>query len=325
MIKLVLRLGILAAVVLAVGGYCSTASAQESIAAPSTLAIHTAYAYHDILGNGDGSVAVLVRYAIDYADPDLPSSSIDELLAVQLSAAAPVVSAQPFPYVRQGFGQGLVGFFIPAPADIESDTDLTVSLLYFPGGITGADPHETSVLWRTRTVFEADLIDALRTVQRSPAWVASEAEAIDGEGNLTASGQSYAASAIPYVSTLAPGLYLQVLQDVTVRRAEIGDTYAQELQNTGGSARWRSQFNSTAEWLGQPVIMITTIATLILGLIAAYFFQKVSGSQLTTLPVIALSLAGGALVGWVSLAFIGVLAFAGLLVVAFVVILKRAS
>ena len=97
------------------------------------------------------------------------------------------------------------------------------------------------------------------------------------------------------------------------------------MDDTEGSEQWRIQFNELADLVGQPVVMVTTLATLILGGIGAFWIQKLSGSQLTTLPVMALSLGGGALVGWVDLQFIGLIGFFALLVLVFVLILKRAA
>ena len=319
--RLLLRLGLLIAVVFAVGSYCGIASAQ-AVATPSTLEIVSATAYYDVPDSGNSSVTVLVQYHIDYADA-LPPQSIDQLLAIKLDGPSEaLVASQPFPYRRQGFGYGVVGFFLPHPSGLTSSSALRVSLFYFPGYISSSDTQDTAVTWRPAGEFSQGVIDNLRRLETS---YEGEVDLLDDADNLTAAGAIYARNSIPYLATLAPDLYTQQLHEIEVQRREIGSAYADELADTGGGARWRTQFNSTAEWLGQPVIMITTIVVVILGLIAAWFIQKISKSQLVTLPVLAISLAGGALLGWVHLGLIGITAFFSLLILAFVLVLKRSG
>ena len=328
MIRLVLKVSFLVLFLVCVGGVCRAAYAQGAIPAPSTAEILSATAYYEVLENSSGNITVLVQYEIGYTAEDVPAASIDTLLAVRVSYVngdnVDLVSAQPFPYHNDGYGQGVVGFFLPDHGVIDKTTPLRVSIFYFPGGIDAStvSTPPTPVVWRDRTAFASDVVDALRIVERS--WDGA-VELLDSGDRLTAAGEIYAGGSVPYLQRLAPSLYTQRLHQTQTDRQEIGDSYAEVLQNTGGDVDWRTQFNSTADLLGQPVIMVSTFVVILLGGISAWFIQKISGSGLTTLPVMAIALAGGALVGWVHLAFIGILGFAALLVFAFVVILKRAG
>ena len=320
--RLLIRLGLLIGVVIAIGSYCRPAAAQETVATPDTLELLSATAYYDVLDRDDSSVAVLVLYHIDYTGDTLPVQSIDQLLAVQLDGPdGAIVTAQPFPYRRQGFGYGVVGFFLP-DSGLSSSSSLRVSLFGFPGYLSLTDHRETAVEWRPRADFAADVVGLVRRVEVS---FEGDVELLDDGDNLTTAGAIYTSNSIAYLQTLAPELYAQRLHEIEVERRRVGDTYARELANIEGNDRWRMQFNSLAELLGQPVVMVTTLVVLVLGGIAAFWIQKLSGSQLTTLPVIALALGGGALVGWVDLAFIGIIGFFALIVLVFVLILKRAA
>ena len=326
MIRWILRLLFLGGAFLAVASYCHPAAAQEAVATPDTLQLLSATAYYDILDDGDNSVAVLVSYHIDYTGDTLPVQSIDQLLAVQLDGPdGAIVTAQPFPYRRQGFGYGVVGFFLPADSGLSRSSSLQASLFGFPGYLELTDHQETAVEWRPRADFTADVVSLVRRVE---VQFEGDVELLDDGDNLTTAGAIYTANSIAYLQTLAPELYAQRLHEIEVERREVGDSYTSQLaamDDTEGSEQWRIQFNELAELVGQPVVMVTTLATLILGGIGAYWIQKLSGSQLTTLPVMALSLGGGALVGWVDLQFIGLIGFFALLVLVFVLILKRAA
>ena len=321
MIRLALRTLILAAVALLVGGTCARAFAQ--VAAPTVVEIVSATAYYDVLDRGDSSVAVVVLYHIDYDEDDLPTQSIDELLAIQLSGPdGTLVVSQPYPYTNDGYGYGVVGFFVPDPSGLTTSSALTVSVVYLPGYISTSIDHQTTVEWEDKRNLEAGIAAAVRRVEASTNGGLT---LLDGSDHLTPDGIAYARNAIPYLRTLAPGLYSQQLRDVQVTRVDVGETYADELADTGGSAAWRTQFNSTADWLGQPVIMISTFVVFIIGAVAAWYAQKLAKSPLVTLPTMTIALAGGAVVGWVHLGFLALIGFFAALVFMFVVILKRAS
>lgn len=321
MIRLALRIIVIGAVIFGLGGYCARAFAQ--VAEPSVVELVSATAYYDALGRGDSSVAALVLYHIEYDEGTAPAQDIDELLAIRLAAASgPLAVSQPYPYANGGYGYGVVGFLLPDPSGVTTASSLTASVMYFPGYVSGAHDHEVSVEWRPRADFEADVVQALRRVEADTGGVL---ELLNDGDNLTAAGGVYAAGSIPYLRALAPGLYSQSLTEIDINRQEVGEAYAEELQDTGGGERWRTQFNSTADWLGQPVVMVSTFVTLIVGAIAAWFGSKLAKSPLVTLPIMTITLAGGAIVGWVHLGFIAIIGFFALLIFAFVVILKRAT
>ena len=337
--KLLIKLGVVFAVLVASAGYCKTASAQEGpIPAPDKLEIVSATAYWQIYDSGAeaSNFAVLVHYNIDYLaeEADRPTQTIDQLLAFQLeyidsdNNVRPIMTVQPFPFTRSGYGQGIVGFYVPDDLEgatgVKDSTALRVSIFFFPGYLVeNIDTRPFPVEWRPRDTFVTDMAHRLRLVDVSGSW--GEIEILDTGNKLTQEGMVYVGGSFPYLTTLAPDLYSKGIVFPDTSREEVGNEYGEELATTGGSEIWRDQFTSTADWLGQPVIMISTVLTLILGLAAAWGASKLAKSQLVTLPALAIVLAGGAIVGFVSLQLIGALAFMGLLVFLFVVVLKRAT
>lgn len=328
MIRLVIRLAFFAVIAMAVGGVCRVASAQEAVAPPGTVQILSATAYWQLYDRESPNIGILVRYDIDYPEEELPEQSLDQIAAIHLSYTnggqrESIMAAQPYPYNRRGYGEGLVAFFVPDQPGLTSSTPLQVSVFFFPGLVVAAPSVSLPVVWRPSSQYASDLTEQVRMVEVSEHW--TDIRLLDADNHLTSDGIVYVGNVVPYLSEVAPQIFKSRLYFPEVNRQAVGDSYAQELVKPDGAEFWRTQFDPLADWIGQPVIMVKTLATIIIGLIAAWFFQRIAKSQLVSLPVLSLTLAGGALVGWVHMGFIGILGFAALLVFVFVTVLKRAS
>ena len=320
-------------------GWCnSRADAQSTVPAPDTMEIIWASAYWQIYDSGQSATnfAVLLQYNIDY-DDTLPAQTLDQIIGFQLeyidanNNVRPIMIVQPFPYNHNGYGQGVVGFYVPDDfeglTNVDNTTSIRVSVFFFPGYVAeGTSSVTLPAPWRPAGSFPADVAQRLRLIDVSTQWTAIEL--LDTGDKLTGSGEVYAINSIPYLKTFAPDIFSGRLDYPELNREDIGESYQEDIDAAAaaeGSASWASQFNALADWVGQPVIMVTTTITVIISLIAAYFVQRMSGSPLVSMPVIALGVGGGALIGFVSLTFIGVIALFGILTLAFVLVLKRAG
>ena len=321
MIGMGIRIAILATFALIIGGVCRLAWAQEIIDVPVADAfdIVSANSYQVILGTA-GYTAVVVHFSMDYEEA--PSIDLNIWSAYHLTGgegveSAPIYSSPPSIFNGGYTNQGIVVMLVPG-AMVYPSVEATVN----PGYRYAGDLPQSSILIGTQSVDDG-IVNALRQVSASPSFVNNSL--LTNEGLLTDTGAAYLIAAMPYARVIVPGLFAASHRDIVYSRVPVGGAYADELATADGSAQWQSQFDVLADFIGQPLIMVKTLIVVILGAIAAWWSQKQADSPLITLPVMGLALGGGALVGWVSLAFIGILGFAGLFVFVFVTVLKRAN
>ena len=257
---------------------------------------------------------------------NLTAHSIDEEYVLQVKAVGGtddgdvLVLAQPYPYNRLGYGHGLVGLLTPA-TDADS---LIVSLISIDGAISSIDGQTHAADARPRAQLETDVRELVRYIDAR--W-GDTVSLLDASGGLTPSGAAYIGAAIPYAEDVLPSLYTHTVRPVEIERRDGGEAYAEDLLDQGGEGdtAWNTQFDAMASWTGQSATMITTLITLALAVACAVFFSKLAGSGLVTLPIITIALLGGAMIGWVYIQLVALMGFVGLVVLAWILVLKRVN
>ena len=304
-----------------------------AIANADTFTIVTARAYGSTLQSGD--ILLVVHYDIDY-DWSLPTgieTATEAYLGHYYDASASSVrrSTAPFLYVRSGYGQGVMSIYL-------NPTDVTTY------GITWGDPDSAQITgnpslfpapqslfktidWRVQTNPASTLVSDIRTaannLENRSEWSGAGVDLILGDF-LQAAGKDYFTSAIPNLKTMAPGVFSGAITNPDFTEREHGSSYADTLENFFGGSALDGAFDSWATWWNLPVIMLKSMMTLLVAVVAIVFVVRWTNEPVAAIPVIGVVLAAGALLGTVALQLVAVVGFFGLLLISWNLWLKRA-
>lgn len=181
---------------------------------PTTLVINEVSAYENALAEGDQ--LYLVMYTIHYATLPVKAGNItyraDELFIFRLlDGTTEVTSAKPFPFYNNGFGLGVVAFYLD-PEDAPTwESSLTVELTGDPlAGWIGTPPQVSTdvISWTTGTTGDIQedvstkiLVLASRLQQ---SWDVTLLATVQSLTVLNEVGQTYFAGVVPYLNQIAP-------------------------------------------------------------------------------------------------------------------------
>ena len=252
---------------------------------------------------------VLVVYYIDYDDISMLPSAPETWWVNAQAAGRAVSSAFAVPYVRSGWGHGILALHNAAGA---SQVELR--------GATGrfAKPLGVTAPVTVGGSLGADLILALRGLATTPEW--AEQELVEGEW-LGQDGRSYAESIIPDLQELAPEIYSTVIVDVS--RGQDTPT----LRNDQGvlPVEATSEFTGSAARVASlPETMFRVAVTAIIAVIAAAAAIKMGGSGLLAVPAVALVLVASTINGFMPLALTMTVGLLSAIVMGFALFGKRA-
>lgn len=202
---------------------------------PDSLVIKDVAAYQNARVEGDQ--LYLVTYFIGYTV--LPDDDADKLFVFRLmDGSTEIASAKPYPFYAQGYGLGVVAFYLDADDAPDWMSSLTVEITGAPMvGWSGTPPSTTTdtIDWNTGTIQEMKeavstkiLILAGRLQQ---AWDVELLTTVQGLTILNSTGATYFSATVPYLSQVAPYAIGQYTFTPTYPDDKPGDiTYANWLE-----------------------------------------------------------------------------------------------
>ena len=301
-----------------------------------TFSIISARAYGSLLATDD--VLLVIHYDIAYEDcPDsrgeheCPEETATEAYLGAYyddSAGVTRVSAAPVYFVVSGYGQGVMSVYLN-PTDVD-DWDITwgdedaARISGNPTLFTLPPKLDTDIVWRDSddagTTLATDVRAIATTLENRPEWAGVSLRFGD---RLEPDGEDYFESAIPNLRLMAPDLFAGSIINPDFIERDHGDSYANDLMDLWDDSGIENQFEDLADSLQQPVSMVSTAFVLVIGLIAAVWAAKLTGNGLVTIPVLAIVIAAGTLIGFVPMVLTGSIGFMAALTVGFVLFLKR--
>ena len=246
---------------------------------PSVAALVAARRYDDV---------VLVVYHVDYFGgvAMLPAAADAWWVDGQVGDRS-VASAQAVAYARGGWGYGLVALL--------TDEVLTqVTLTAAPGRY--AEPLGVTEPVTAGGDLGRDLLLALRGLQSQPEW---EGQSLVSGEWLASDGIAYAEAVVPGLRDRAPEIYSSRIVDLRSQsfaptaRTDQGILDVDALSGMTGSAARVSHL---------PEVTFRLLITAVIAIVAAGLAIKFGRSGLLALPVVALVLVGGTIIGFVPLA-----------------------
>lgn len=314
-------------------------SSAFAIANPDSFSIVSAYGYGGVLETGD--ILVIIRYDVEYGT--LPTETASQsVLGRYFDASASLYrrEAAPFVYVNSGYGQGVISlYFTATQASGFSITHTDADSAEVSGNPSlFASPWKvlTPITWRTlgsQSQLETDVANIGLELEEQSEWATvSLVQAVSGTNKLTADGEDYFTNAIPNLQQMAPGIFTAALVSADFIERDFTQSYQTTLENTFAGTRFENIFANAADWLNIPEVALKTVLWLGVAFAAGTGVmvwavkrgvpESAAGSALFLVAAVVVSLA--ARVGWFSLQMYAIIGFMGLLMLTFVLFLKRA-
>lgn len=286
-----------------------------------------AYAYADVIMDGDR--LAVVHFDLEVSDPaDEAPASGRVLVQVRRDAAdVVVVAAAPVALVDNGYAQGVVGIYAEAGVVWDSGEGSTAEVVLSP--VEDSDTvvlGSESVIWRNNDTLRDDVVDLLGLTQADAAY--SESQLLTGAGQLTEpAGVGYVSAAIPVaplvLGEIFPGRL--VFPELSPDDGVPSTVYQDELDEFFVGTDLENSLEGVEEWTGQPKGVVGGVITIIAAVIAAFVVGVFTKSGLVTLPSMAIVFSGSALMSFLSLTMVGIMAGVAGLVVVFLLVLKRTA
>ena len=301
------------------------------MAAPNLLDQKFARVYGSV-GEPD-DMLLLVHYEIEYTGcpPTCPADPANETFLAMyndVSQGYGIKAATPYVYVASGYGEGAISIYLDATeaAGITWGDADTSKILGNPSSFSSPPVDTETIEWRAQTGAAAtlaeDIASLASTLEASAAF--ASVDLIDSD-MLTSAGQEYFEAVIPNLGVYAPTLFSGGLSNPDFVERDYDMSYRDELDNFWTGTALANSWDSSAAFLGLPVIFVRTLATLILGSVAAWYIIRVTGESMLAFPVMGICIAGGTIINWVPLQLTAVMGFMGILIIGFTLWLKRAT
>jgi len=210
--------------------------ALAAVAQPSDLSILNVQAYEN--SKEDGDQLYIISYLVDFAGEY--SDSIDELFIFRLldEDGAELASAEAYPYYNQGYGRGVVAFYL-APGECPAwgsavSIELSGNPLVDWDGDTPSTTA-TAVTWTTDSHSEIGQVVSGKIIyhasQLEQVWEVEMTQVSGSSTILSETGAAYFLRVVPYLSEVAPyvlGQYVFPAEYPAEKPTE--DTYASDLE-----------------------------------------------------------------------------------------------
>lgn len=319
------------------------------IAAPDSLFVRAASCYSHTIEVGD--IFCWTAYEINYAA--LPTESINEAFIGQYldNGTTPVQSVIPFAFVNQGFGNGVVSFYfsqaqVTSLGLVHGDATDRIQIIGNPGIFASPPSASLNIVWSSTILFvaflpstediEDDLQDQAFLLQAKAEWVAADITLVEtavgsNRATFTQDGESYFSTVIVNLRLMAPDLFATSIQTPTFVEQDHDLSYVETLDDFFVGSAFENTFVSLASLLNISEQMTKTLVgfILVLGITAFVGVTLTSfgiqGSLVVGSDIILFFLLTGlfAFIGWMDFRVIGAMGGLGIVVIGFVIFLRR--
>ncbi|MBV6343787.1 hypothetical protein, partial [Candidatus Magnetobacterium casense] len=224
---------VLLAVLLSLSLAVPVAAAVEQ---PTDLELREVAAYQNY--NEDGAQLYLVTYYITIN----ATQNADQLFIFRLKDEDTVIAtAAAFPYKDQGYGLGVVAFYVPADDAPTWEGNISVQLIGNPlVDWDGAIPSTVfdDITWNTGTAAEVSEMVSSKILYLATLlgqeWDVDMVTTVQGVTTLTSAGASYFLVVVPYAGDVVPYVFGQYIftPDYPIDEKPPGDDYADWLENS---------------------------------------------------------------------------------------------
>lgn len=282
---------------------------------PDRMRILSVRTYPNMLEPNDA--LMLVHFEVHY--DTLPQENIASTFLVQVRQGGQVVSVvSPYPYVRKGYGENLVGFLYP-PGGLTWQGAYEVCVVGSP--VAFANPPQVctqGIEWVPplfgKGRLRGDIISLSRSLEAH--WtnftLAISLVAVSAEGHLLSErGEDFWLTVVPALRGIVPDLFASRL--VAGQFDERAQTPLAVADQWVGSV-WGEARDAWADLLGVPPMLVSTLAVVLAGTGLAWFLYTMTRSTEVSALAYLVALPLGAYLGLVPVVVAG-LVVAGVLVV----------
>lgn len=297
---------------------------------PDTIEVADAYAFRDLLEDGD--VLVAVRYNIDYSVTGEPSQPVDDLYLIRLmDDSTEEGSVSPYPYYNDGYGQGITALYWSATDAPDWGGAYTVEIQGSPAA-WATPPSDSLSLgsWSAVSGQEANqqaltdwMVAAVQELETN--WSVTLLESTDAGTVLNDTGTSYITSAISGIKSLCPELvYIRSSEmDTTTRDwgTDQADLYAARFDDT-----WVGDgLDSVSDLLGVTPQLIGGLMFVLLPFILLVIFcEKVFLTSTPALIALPLLMGMSSLLGFFSMFVFAIAVVCFVLLIGYVLFFRTA-
>ncbi len=303
-----------------------------AIADPSSISIENVRAYEDVLETDD--LLVVVKYNLVYAST--PTELINNAYVGRFVRGAEELNSEdPFPFNDNGYGVGVFSFYWTPDEVLDSSIEFSDpnaegysvnfqgKLGVFPGSIPLTST--TTITWRAAVTvtLSADILELAAQLEGDAAWIANSQDLVDagedGVVRLTSTGESYFASAIPGLASMAPLLFGSGLTPGPFFERDHDRAYSDSLLTLWDGNWVDTRFQNLADQFRVTKILVSTLFAFIIMLVVVWGAAKALGQTDRGIEfgilTIAVTLPLAISQGWVSMVVggvVGLLAVLGL-------------
>lgn len=228
------RLWFLPVVVVVLAFMAFTASVGAQVAQPTSLRIDEITAYQNVREDGDQ------LYLVVYYIAQNTTYGADQLYIFRLldAGGAEISRTTCYPYNDNGFGLGVVAFYVDADDAPTWGSNVRVRISGNPlADWDGATPSTQSSLitWNTGTTQEMNTQVSVKIMQLATrlelTWGVAMTETTQGVTVLSSTGAAYFLRVVPYLSEVAPYVLGQYtfLPDYPEQKPELGQPYGTDF------------------------------------------------------------------------------------------------
>jgi hypothetical protein len=320
----------IAAALAAVALFVLILGVANAITNADTFTVVSAKAYSGALEADD--LLLVIHYDINY-DACCPTETANQAFLghyFNVASSSLLRSAAPFVYVRSGYGQGIISVYFTA-SDVTTlgiacaDSDfarIAGNPAVFPAPRQLDKAITCSAASSPAASIEADIKAIANLLEQRTEW--DGVDLLSGSF-LQASGEDYFESAILNLRTMAPGLFQGAFETPDFIEDEPGTAYRDALQTFFDGSRFATVFDGTASWLNLSVMMTKFIFWMALTFAAAAYVMQKTDKGVTGFPVFGVLVPTGVLMGMIDLQFAALIGSLGLVVIVWVLFLKRAT
>jgi hypothetical protein len=302
------------------------------------VSILNVFAYQHVMENDD--FLVIAKYRVNYAP--IPNTVISDAYVGRLLKTGDVEigSVLPVAYNDNGYGDGIFSFYLTATEVATNGlTWQAAGTRVVLGGIpivtfTGDRPtvFTESIAYRNRTRTAANLTADILTLadQLEETWQLagsslSLVQNVSGNRTLSPVGEDYFTRSIPNLRVMAPETFTATEKGANFDKREFTQSYAEELQTFWNNTPIDDGFETIADLLKIPKLLVSTAILLMIMMAVAFYAGKLSGSQAFGLLTVAFTLPAGAVLGLTSLTFVMIVGVFSLLGIGYIFFYRSAA
>ena len=302
----------------------------KALANADTFNIVSANSYSGAVEAGD--LLLVIHYDINY-NSCCPAETANEAFLgsyFDLSGSLVLRSSAPFVEVNSGYGQGVMSAYFTA-SDVTdfgiacADGDfarITGNPAVFPSPQTLDKLITCGASSDPATQIATDIRAIANLLEQRTEWAG--VSLISGT-LLQTSGEAYFDSAIPNLRTIAPALFQGSFETPDFIEDDPGTSYRSTLQDFFDGSAFATVFDGTASWVNLSVMMTKFIFWMGLTFAAAAFVMAKTQQGVTGFPVFGVLIPTGVLMGMIDLQFAALIGSLGVVVIVWVLFLKRAT